>query len=82
VSSVTFLETLSETSVGRAGAHALLERVIEGNLVEEDIGIVELFVESILHLLHATQDTVDVTVPCCVTTVLVGNEVKVAAEVT
>lgn len=42
-----------------------LESIRERLLIQEDIRIAKLLVESILHLLHADDDSVQVTVSRC-----------------
>ena len=40
------------------------ECVLERFLIQENIGILELFIEAIFHLLHAADHAVQVAVPC------------------
>lgn len=42
-----------------------LEGVFERLIVEEDVGVLEFFVETILYLLHTANDTIQVTVSSC-----------------
>lgn len=44
-------------------AHARSERFVEGHLVQEHVGILELSVEPILHLFHALHHTFQVAIP-------------------
>lgn len=44
-------------------AHARSERFVEGDLVQEHVGILELPVEPILHLFHTLHHTFQVAIP-------------------
>ena len=40
----------------------LLEIIVKGGVVEEDVGVLEFLIEAVLHLLHAADDTFYVSV--------------------
>lgn len=44
-------------------AHARNELFVEGLLVQEHVGILELLVKPVLHLLHALRDALEITIP-------------------
>lgn len=47
----------------KMGAHARDKLVVERLLVQEHVGILELLVEPVLHLLHALRDALEITIP-------------------
>jgi hypothetical protein len=56
------LQPSSALALAAHRAHALDELVVERLLVQEHVGVVVLLVEAVLHLLHARDDPLQVTV--------------------